>query len=131
MPVPTKEAISSSAGSNGSITPSGSTTVNFGIATLDLVSGGRVDFGTGESSSEAELGGFGIPIEEKRKIYLEATEQIANAMFADSRETRMKRWPNCAIASMTPERSTMASSGTIIRSSSNRIEIACWPKGVD
>ena len=28
------------------------------IATLDLVSGGRVDFGTGESSSEAELGGF-------------------------------------------------------------------------
>ena len=28
------------------------------IATLDLVSNGRVDFGTGESSSEAELGGF-------------------------------------------------------------------------
>ena len=28
------------------------------IATLDLVSDGRVDFGTGESSSEAELGGF-------------------------------------------------------------------------
>src|SRR5271154_5226261 len=29
------------------------------IATLDLVSDGRVDFGTGETSSEAELGGFG------------------------------------------------------------------------
>ena len=28
------------------------------IATLDLVSDGRVDFGTGEASSEAELGGF-------------------------------------------------------------------------
>ena len=28
------------------------------IAMLDLVSGGRADFGTGESSSEAELGGF-------------------------------------------------------------------------
>ena len=28
------------------------------IAMLDLVSNGRVDFGTGESSSEAELGGF-------------------------------------------------------------------------
>src|ERR687884_2212634 len=27
------------------------------IATLDLLSNGRVDFGTGESSSEAELGG--------------------------------------------------------------------------
>jgi len=31
------------------------------VATLDLVSDGRVDFGTGESSSEMELGGFGIP----------------------------------------------------------------------
>src|ERR671914_2964715 len=30
------------------------------VATLDLVSSGRADFGTGESSSEAELGGFGI-----------------------------------------------------------------------
>ena len=27
---------------------------------LDLVSNGRVEFGTGESSSEAELGGFGV-----------------------------------------------------------------------
>src|SRR3954454_16816225 len=33
---------------------------------LDLVSGGRADFGTGESSSEAELGGFLVdPIEER------------------------------------------------------------------
>src|SRR5262249_40807672 len=30
------------------------------IATLDLVSGGRVEFGTGESSSQAELGGGGV-----------------------------------------------------------------------
>src|SRR5262245_36242201 len=29
------------------------------IATLDLVSNGRIEFGTGESSSAAELGGFG------------------------------------------------------------------------
>src|ERR1700723_2542153 len=28
------------------------------VSTLDLVSGGRVDLGTGESSSAAELGGF-------------------------------------------------------------------------
>src|ERR1700732_1912004 len=30
------------------------------VAVLDLVSDGRVEFGTGESSSEAELGGFGV-----------------------------------------------------------------------
>ena len=29
------------------------------VATLDLVSGGRVEFGTGEGSSQIELGGFG------------------------------------------------------------------------
>src|SRR5438477_6408634 len=36
------------------------------IATLDLVSNGRVDFGTGESASRAELGGFLIDPDEKR-----------------------------------------------------------------
>ncbi len=53
------------------------------IATLDLVSNGRVEFGTGESSAELELGGFGIPVAEKRRIYLEATEQIANMLAMD------------------------------------------------
>ena len=53
------------------------------IATLDLVSNGRVDFGTGESSAELELGGFGIPVADKRKIFLESTEQIANMMAMD------------------------------------------------
>src|SRR5438309_8409557 len=41
------------------------------IATLDLVSSGRVDFGTGEASSEAELGGFGIEPSEKRAMWEE------------------------------------------------------------
>jgi alkanesulfonate monooxygenase SsuD/methylene tetrahydromethanopterin reductase-like flavin-dependent oxidoreductase (luciferase family) len=50
------------------------------IATLDLVSGGRVEFGTGESSSLAELGGFGIDVEEKRGQWRETLEQIANMM---------------------------------------------------
>src|SRR3954464_15791290 len=36
------------------------------VATLDLVSNGRVDFGSGESSSEAELGGFTIDPATKR-----------------------------------------------------------------
>ena len=41
------------------------------IATLDLVSNGRVDFGTGESSSEAELGGFLIDPADKRAMWEE------------------------------------------------------------
>src|SRR6266511_3989412 len=36
------------------------------IATLDLLSDERVEFGTGESSSEAELNGFGIAREDKQ-----------------------------------------------------------------
>src|SRR5436853_6027642 len=42
------------------------------VATLDLVSGGRVEFGTGEASSAAELGGFGIRRERKREMWEDA-----------------------------------------------------------
>ncbi|HET7483443.1 MAG TPA: LLM class flavin-dependent oxidoreductase [Actinomycetota bacterium] len=52
------------------------------IATLDLISGGRVEFGTGESSSQMELGGFGIPREEKRKQWREALDAITR-MFVE------------------------------------------------
>ncbi|HWI29728.1 MAG TPA: LLM class flavin-dependent oxidoreductase [Stellaceae bacterium] len=50
------------------------------IATLDLLSDGRVDFGIGEGATRLELGGFGIPAKEKRAFALEAAEQIANMM---------------------------------------------------
>jgi alkanesulfonate monooxygenase SsuD/methylene tetrahydromethanopterin reductase-like flavin-dependent oxidoreductase (luciferase family) len=53
------------------------------IATLDLVSGGRVDFGTGESSAILELGAFGVEVASKRQAYLEATEQICNILAMD------------------------------------------------
>lgn len=54
-----------------------------GLATLDLVSNGRVDFGIGEGATRLELGGFGIPAKEKRAMSLEAAEQIANMMALD------------------------------------------------
>ena len=50
------------------------------IATLDLVSNGRVEFGTGESASRMELEGFRIEPTEKRAMWLEAIEQIALMM---------------------------------------------------
>jgi alkanesulfonate monooxygenase SsuD/methylene tetrahydromethanopterin reductase-like flavin-dependent oxidoreductase (luciferase family) len=50
------------------------------IATLDLVSGGRVEFGTGESSARLELEGYGVDVATKREAWLEAVEQCANMM---------------------------------------------------
>src|SRR5438128_9735901 len=42
------------------------------IAALDLVSDGRVEFGTGESSSILELGGYHVGVAEKRAAWQEA-----------------------------------------------------------
>jgi alkanesulfonate monooxygenase SsuD/methylene tetrahydromethanopterin reductase-like flavin-dependent oxidoreductase (luciferase family) len=50
------------------------------IATLDLVSNGRVDWGTGESSAALELEGFQVPLADKRAMWREATEEAANMM---------------------------------------------------
>ncbi|HEV7887672.1 MAG TPA: LLM class flavin-dependent oxidoreductase [Acidimicrobiales bacterium] len=52
------------------------------IATLDLVSDGRVEFGTGEASSEAELGGFGIDRATKRAQWEEALDAVSR-MFVE------------------------------------------------
>jgi alkanesulfonate monooxygenase SsuD/methylene tetrahydromethanopterin reductase-like flavin-dependent oxidoreductase (luciferase family)/putative sterol carrier protein len=52
------------------------------IATLDIVSNGRVDFGTGEASSHMELGGFGILREAKRAQWAEALDVIVR-MFVE------------------------------------------------
>src|SRR5436309_2868430 len=46
------------------------------IAALDLVSNGRVEFGTGESASVTELEPFGVAFEEKRAIWEEAIRAI-------------------------------------------------------
>ncbi|HUO88968.1 MAG TPA: LLM class flavin-dependent oxidoreductase [Rhizomicrobium sp.] len=51
-----------------------------GLATLDIISRGRLDFGIGEGATRLELGGFRIPAKEKRAMALEAAEQIANMM---------------------------------------------------
>jgi alkanesulfonate monooxygenase SsuD/methylene tetrahydromethanopterin reductase-like flavin-dependent oxidoreductase (luciferase family) len=50
------------------------------VAMLDLVSGGRVEFGSGESSSEAELAGFEIDPFYKREAWLEGLEVALRCM---------------------------------------------------
>lgn len=54
-----------------------------GLATLDIMSNGRVEFGIGEGATRLELGGFNIPAKEKRAMAIEAGEQIANMMVLD------------------------------------------------
>jgi alkanesulfonate monooxygenase SsuD/methylene tetrahydromethanopterin reductase-like flavin-dependent oxidoreductase (luciferase family) len=51
-----------------------------GLAALDLLSNGRVEFGIGEGATRQELHGFEIPAKSKRAMALEAAEQIANMM---------------------------------------------------
>jgi len=53
------------------------------IATLDLISDGRVEFGTGESSSEAELGGFGIGRDDKRAQWEEALDVVTRMLVEE------------------------------------------------
>jgi alkanesulfonate monooxygenase SsuD/methylene tetrahydromethanopterin reductase-like flavin-dependent oxidoreductase (luciferase family) len=53
------------------------------IATLDLISNGRVEFGTGESSSVGELGGFGIDPADKRAQWEEALEVAIRCMIEE------------------------------------------------
>ena len=50
------------------------------VAMLDLVSGGRVEWGSRESGSLMEMAGFGIEPAQKGAMWREATEQIANMM---------------------------------------------------
>lgn len=53
------------------------------LATLDLVSNGRVEWGTGESASRAELEGFNIDPTNRRAMWRETVEQVANMMVMD------------------------------------------------
>lgn len=50
------------------------------IAALDLVSGGRVEFGTGQGSTQHELGAFGVDRETKREQWREAIGVITRML---------------------------------------------------
>ncbi|HEY2774732.1 MAG TPA: LLM class flavin-dependent oxidoreductase [Candidatus Binatia bacterium] len=54
-----------------------------GLGMLDLVSGGRLDFGIGEGATRLELGGFHINAKEKRALALEAAREIADMMVME------------------------------------------------
>ena len=53
------------------------------IATLDLVSHGRVEWGTGLSASRAEIEGFDIAPGDRQAMWKESVEQAANMLAMD------------------------------------------------
>jgi len=50
------------------------------IAALDLLSNGRVEFGTGESASHMEMAGFGVDRGSKKAMWEECTREITHMM---------------------------------------------------
>jgi alkanesulfonate monooxygenase SsuD/methylene tetrahydromethanopterin reductase-like flavin-dependent oxidoreductase (luciferase family) len=50
------------------------------LATLDLLSNGRVEWGTGESGTRLELEGFGVDFVDKRPMWAEAVREVARMM---------------------------------------------------
>jgi alkanesulfonate monooxygenase SsuD/methylene tetrahydromethanopterin reductase-like flavin-dependent oxidoreductase (luciferase family) len=62
------------------------------VAVLDLISNGRVDFGTGRSSTRAELEGFGINPHETRQMWQEAIEHVVGCWTNEYYEFEGKYW---------------------------------------
>jgi alkanesulfonate monooxygenase SsuD/methylene tetrahydromethanopterin reductase-like flavin-dependent oxidoreductase (luciferase family) len=62
------------------------------VATIDLLSHGRLEFGTGEGSSQAELGGFGVPRGAKRDQWEEALDVICRMLTEEPFTGHRGRW---------------------------------------
>ncbi|MEX2207164.1 MAG: LLM class flavin-dependent oxidoreductase [Myxococcota bacterium] len=61
-------------------------------AVLDLISDGRLEFGTGRSATRAELEGFGIEPDDTRELWREALEVIVGAWTEDVFSWQGKRF---------------------------------------
>src|SRR5688572_15003629 len=61
-------------------------------AVLDLLSDGRVDFGTGRSGTRLEMEGFGIHPSETRETWTEALHHIVGCWTNDEYEFEGKHW---------------------------------------
>lgn len=66
------------------------------VANLDLLSGGRVDLGTGEGAGPTELHPFGAKVREKRDIYEEGLRAMLPCFTSEDYgfEGKYWQWPN-------------------------------------
>ena len=62
------------------------------VAVLDLISGGRVEVGTGRSSTRAELEGFGIDPADTRAMWQEGIEHMVGAWVDDEHSFDGRFW---------------------------------------
>jgi alkanesulfonate monooxygenase SsuD/methylene tetrahydromethanopterin reductase-like flavin-dependent oxidoreductase (luciferase family) len=61
-------------------------------AVLDLLSGGRLEFGTGRSATRTEIEGFGIDPHQTRELYDEALQVVVHAWTDDELEWHGKHF---------------------------------------
>jgi alkanesulfonate monooxygenase SsuD/methylene tetrahydromethanopterin reductase-like flavin-dependent oxidoreductase (luciferase family) len=62
------------------------------VATLDLVSHGRMELGTARSNQAHTIEAFEVPVDETRKQYTEATELILKALSQETFEHQGEVW---------------------------------------
>lgn len=62
------------------------------VATLDLVSHGRMELGTARSNQAHTIEAFGVPVEETRKQYTDAIELIIKALSQETFEHDGQVW---------------------------------------
>ena len=72
------------------------------VATLDLLSNGRCEFGMGESASITELEPFGVDMENKREIFEEAVRAIM-PMFKDGPSEHHGKYFNMPLRNVVPK----------------------------
>ena len=85
------------------------------VAVLDLISDGRVDFGTGRSSTRAELEGFDIDPDETREQWREALEHIVERVDEDEYQADGKYWQMGAPRRVLPEAAAAAAPADLRR----------------
>ena len=62
------------------------------VAVLDIISGGRVDLGTGRSSTRAELEGFGVDPHATRQMWQEAIGHVVGCWTNEFYEFEGEHW---------------------------------------
>ncbi|MDX2592754.1 LLM class flavin-dependent oxidoreductase [Streptomyces sp. WI03-4A] len=73
------------------------------LGVLDLISGGRLDFGSGQGSSQLEVGAFGIELKDKYEQWHEALEVVVRMMTETPFTGHEGTWVNMPPRNVVPK----------------------------